>query len=67
MRKITKDELFYMSKVPRLNLVNCVTGYKSANLIGTVSTEGVFWNTLEKLKQAGASSILVLPIEKMMS
>jgi flavin reductase (DIM6/NTAB) family NADH-FMN oxidoreductase RutF len=29
-----------MSKVPRLNLVNCVTGYKSANLIGTVSTEG---------------------------
>ena len=41
MRKITKDELFYMSKVPRLNLVNCVTGYKSANLIGTVSTEGV--------------------------
>ena len=41
MKKITKDELFYMSKVPRLNLVNCVTGYKSANLIGTVSTEGV--------------------------
>ena len=40
MRKITKDELFYMSKVPRLNLVNCVTGYKSANLIGTVSKEG---------------------------
>ena len=41
MRKITKDELFYMSKVPRLNLVNCVTGYKSANLIGTISTEGI--------------------------
>ena len=41
MKKFTKDELFYMSKVPRLNLVNCVTGYKSANLIGTVSTEGV--------------------------
>jgi flavin reductase (DIM6/NTAB) family NADH-FMN oxidoreductase RutF len=40
MKKFTKDELFYMSKVPRLNLVNCVTGYKSANLIGTVSTEG---------------------------
>lgn len=32
-----------------------------------VSTEGVFWGTLEKLKQAGASSILVLPIEKMMN
>ncbi|MCU0349337.1 MAG: flavin reductase [Flavobacterium sp.] len=41
MRKITKDNLSEMSKVPRLNLVNCVTGYKSANLIGTVSSEGV--------------------------
>ena len=41
MRKITKEDLSQMSKVPRLNLVNCVTGYKSANLIGTVSTEGV--------------------------
>ena len=41
MRKFTKDELFYMSKVPRLNLVNCVTGYKSANLIGTRSKNGV--------------------------
>ncbi|UGS24042.1 flavin reductase family protein [Flavobacterium channae] len=41
MRKITREELFTMSKVPRLNLINCVTGYKSANLIGTVSNEGV--------------------------
>jgi len=41
MRKITKDNLSEMSKVPRLNLVNCVTGYKSANLIGTISSEGV--------------------------
>jgi len=41
MRKITKDNLSEMSKVPRLNLINCVTGYKSANLIGTVSSEGV--------------------------
>lgn len=41
MRKFTKEDLSQMSKVPRLNLVNCVTGYKSANLIGTVSTEGV--------------------------
>ena len=41
MRKITKEDVSQMSKVPRLNLVNCVTGYKSANLIGTVSTEGV--------------------------
>ena len=41
MKKITKEDVSQMSKVPRLNLVNCVTGYKSANLIGTVSTEGV--------------------------
>lgn len=34
--------------------------------VHTVSREGVFWITLEKLKQAGASSILVLPIEKML-
>ena len=32
-----------------------------------VSSEGVFWDTLERLKIMGASSILVLPIEKMMS
>ena len=31
-----------------------------------VSEEGVFWGTLEAIKKLGASSILVLPIEKMM-
>ena len=31
-----------------------------------VSTETLFWETMEKLKALGASSILVLPIEKMM-
>ncbi|MDP0995493.1 ATP phosphoribosyltransferase, partial [Klebsiella pneumoniae] len=31
-----------------------------------VCTEEVFWHTLEALKAAGARSILVLPIEKMM-
>lgn len=32
-----------------------------------VSPEGVFWTTLEKLQAMGANSILVLPIEKMLS
>lgn len=32
-----------------------------------VSQENLFWETMEKLKDAGASSILVLPIEKMMA
>ncbi|UUM29626.1 ATP phosphoribosyltransferase [Vibrio japonicus] len=31
-----------------------------------VSTENLFWETMEGLKELGASSILVLPIEKMM-
>ncbi len=31
-----------------------------------VCSEAVFWETMESLKKAGASSILVLPIEKMM-
>jgi ATP phosphoribosyltransferase len=34
--------------------------------IHLVSQENVFWETLEYLKNAGASSILVLPIEKML-
>ncbi|MBE8167133.1 MAG: ATP phosphoribosyltransferase [Shewanella sp.] len=34
--------------------------------IHAVSHEDVFWDTMEQLKQLGASSILVLPIEKMM-
>lgn len=31
-----------------------------------VSQENLFWETMERLKEAGASSILVLPIEKML-
>jgi ATP phosphoribosyltransferase len=34
--------------------------------VHVVSREGVFWDTLEKLRDAGASAILVLPVEKMM-
>ncbi|MCP4476116.1 MAG: ATP phosphoribosyltransferase [Gammaproteobacteria bacterium] len=34
--------------------------------VHVVSAEGSFWVTLEKLKACGASSILVLPIEKML-
>ncbi|GAA4886473.1 ATP phosphoribosyltransferase [Ferrimonas pelagia] len=32
----------------------------------SVSTETLFWDTMEELKAQGASSILVLPIEKML-
>jgi ATP phosphoribosyltransferase len=35
--------------------------------IHALCRESIFWETMEKLKMAGASSILVLPIEKMMT
>ncbi len=35
--------------------------------IHAVCRENVFWETLENLKAAGASSILVLPVEKMLA
>lgn len=34
--------------------------------VQAVCQESVFWETLEQLKKAGASAILVMPIEKMM-
>jgi ATP phosphoribosyltransferase len=34
--------------------------------VHAVCQESVFWETLQRLKQVGASAILVLPIEKMM-
>jgi len=34
--------------------------------VHAVCKESVFWETLQKLKGAGASAILVVPIEKMM-
>ncbi len=41
-------------------------GREDAVAVHAVCQEAVFWETLEKLKSAGASAILVLPIEKMM-
>ncbi|NLS11443.1 ATP phosphoribosyltransferase [Vibrio sp. SM6] len=39
---------------------------KSKFAVHLVSSENLFWETMEQLKELGASSILVLPIEKMM-
>ncbi|MGF1724122.1 ATP phosphoribosyltransferase [Photobacterium nomapromontoriensis] len=39
---------------------------KTRVAIHLVSAENLFWETMEQLKELGASSILVLPIEKMM-
>ncbi len=41
MKKITIQELKSLPKIPRLNLVNSCTGYKSANLIATKSKDGI--------------------------
>ena len=35
--------------------------------VHAVCRENVFWETLESLKGAGASSLLVLPVEKMLN
>ena len=42
-------------------------GYTDKFAIHAVCRESVFWETMEQLQEAGASSILVLPIEKMMA
>jgi ATP phosphoribosyltransferase len=43
-----------------------LAGQSEAVAVHAVCQESVFWETLERLKAAGASAILVLPIEKMM-
>jgi ATP phosphoribosyltransferase len=35
--------------------------------VHAVCRENVFWETLESLKAAGASALLVLPVEKMLA
>jgi ATP phosphoribosyltransferase len=42
-------------------------GHDDKVAIHAVCRENVFWETLENLKQAGASSLLVLPVEKMLA
>jgi ATP phosphoribosyltransferase len=43
-----------------------LAGNNDVVAIHVVSSETLFWETMEQLKALGASSILVLPIEKMM-
>lgn len=42
-------------------------GIEDKVAVHAVCRENVFWETLESLKQAGASSVLVLPVEKMLA
>ncbi|MET0292379.1 MAG: ATP phosphoribosyltransferase [Steroidobacteraceae bacterium] len=42
-------------------------GHADRVAVHAVCRENVFWETLESLKSAGASALLVLPVEKMLS
>ncbi len=73
-----KDYKYVMMNVPEdmLPKINkIIPGLKSPTIsplankgwlsVQTVIKEDVFWETIERLKQVGASGIIVLPIEKM--
>lgn len=76
-----KESKYIMLHAPRANLkeiTHLLPGSESPTLlplegvddkvaIHAVCRENVFWETLEALKEAGASSILVLPVEKMLA
>lgn len=47
--------------------VTPLAGREDMVAVHAVASESVFWETLDRLKAAGASAILVLPIEKMMA
>ncbi|CAL4318715.1 ATP phosphoribosyltransferase [Buchnera aphidicola (Chaitophorus populicola)] len=57
-----------------MSLLNGIENPTISKLVGNpkkvvlhmVSKENIFWETMERLKKLGATSILVLPIEKMM-
>ncbi|MDZ7716229.1 MAG: flavin reductase [Balneolaceae bacterium] len=41
LKYISRDDIDNMDRVPRLKLINALSGFKSANLIGTINTTGV--------------------------
>ena len=75
-----KESKYIMLHAPRQNLEKVtsllpgnefptilpIEGVDDKVVVHAVCRETVFWETLEALKAAGASSILVLPVEKMM-
>jgi ATP phosphoribosyltransferase len=70
--------LFHAPKSALASICACLPGVESPTVIPqadqpdkvvvhVVSSERIFWNTLEQIQELGASSILVLPIEKMLT
>ena len=41
MIRISRNEIDALEKIYRANLINSITGYKPANLIGTISKDGI--------------------------
>ncbi|HEX2493722.1 MAG TPA: ATP phosphoribosyltransferase [Steroidobacter sp.] len=76
-----KESKYIMLHAPRAKLAeirNLLPGSESPTIVPlegsaekvavhAVCRENVFWETLESLKSAGASAILVLPVEKMLA
>lgn len=73
----TKYIMLHAPKTALKSIVNLLPGSEHPTIlplqddhekvaVHAVCRESVFWETMEKLKAAGASSILVLPVEKMM-
>ena len=38
---LTKTEIASLKKVPRLNIINSITGIKPGNVVGTKSKDGI--------------------------
>ena len=67
MLNAPKDAIYRISQlIPGMEKPTVMPLMCDDNLVAihAVCKEDVFWETIEKLKEAGASSILVLPIEK---
>jgi len=64
--KIALDKIVKLLPGAENPTVMNLTGSDVVVAVHAVCKESVFWETLEQLKAAGASAILVLPIEKMM-
>ncbi len=60
------DEIIRMIPGADAPTIMQLAGRDDTVAVHAVCQENVFWDTLDKLKAAGASAILVLPIEKMM-
>ncbi|MFT4089732.1 MAG: ATP phosphoribosyltransferase [Asticcacaulis sp.] len=60
------DEIIHLIPGADAPTIMPLAGRDDAVAVHAVCQENVFWDTLDKLKSAGASAILVLPIEKMM-